>query len=674
MDTSITFSSKVKTSHLTRNAYLYIRQSTLRQVYENSESTKRQYALKGKVRAMGWPDSNIIIIDTDLGQSGAESQDRVGFQRLVSEVGMGQAGIVVGIEVSRLSRSSADWIRLMEICAITDTLIMDEDGIYNVNDFNDRLLLGLKGTMSEAELHYLQARMRGGLLNKAKRGELQKPLPIGYMYNDYKQIIRDSDMQVQEAINIFFQTFNRVGSASGAVHEFNSKGLKFPLRIHKGFHKGELKWVQLVHSRALQILHNLMYAGIYIYGKTQIKHTVDGKKSVVMPKGEWHTYLRNSHPVYITEEDFEENQKILQQNAHPRNEEGRSSPPREGPALLQGIIVCGKCGEKMTLRYNRNKGKLIPIYQCQKHAIEFGGKLCQSIHGKNIDETISKLLVEIINPLAVDAVINVQNEMLDRKEEIEKFYNQQVERARYNMELARRRYMNVDPDNRLVANELEAEWNLKLKELELAHEECEKKCQMEIKKIDDKLRDEIKQVTFDFPRLWNDPNILNREKKRMVRCIIEDVTITGRSKYVTLGIRFKGGTTKVIDVLKPLMRWQTIQTPQNVLEEINNQMLFHTNAEIAEILNNKGYLSGTGQKFSQHVVASVVTSYKIESRQGRLRKLGLLTMKEKMEESGISQKQLKHLRENNQIKSYCYSRKRDYLYEPEKYTGVIPFN
>jgi DNA invertase Pin-like site-specific DNA recombinase len=304
MDTSITFSSKIKTSHLTRNAYLYIRQSTLRQVYENSESTKRQYALKGKIRAMGWPDSNIITIDTDLGQSGAESQDRVGFQKLVSEVGMGQAGIVIGIEVSRLSRSSADWIRLMEICAITDTLIMDEDGIYNVNDFNDRLLLGLKGTMSEAELHYLQARMRGGLLNKAKRGELQKPLPIGYIYNDYKQIVKDSDMGVQEAINIFFKTFSRVGSASGAVHEFNGKGLKFPLRLHKGFHKGELKWVQLVHSRSLQTLHNPMYAGIYTYGKTQIRHTVNGKKSLVMPKEEWHAYLRNSHPAYITEEDF----------------------------------------------------------------------------------------------------------------------------------------------------------------------------------------------------------------------------------------------------------------------------------------------------------------------------------------------------------------------------------
>ena len=270
----------------------------------------------------------------------------MGFQKLVSEVGVGQAGIVVGIEVSRLSRSSADWIRLMEICAITDTLIMDEDGIYDVNDFNDRLLLGLKGTMSEAELHYLQARMRGGLLNKVKRGELQKPLPIGYIYNDYKQIVKDPDLQVQEALNAFFLTFRRTGSASSAVREFNQRGLKLPLRIHKGFRKGELQWVQLVHSRTLQTLHNPMYAGIYTYGETQVKHTVNGKKSVIMPKEEWHTYLRNSHPAYITEEDFEENQKILKQNAHPRGEEGRNSPPREGPALLQGIIVCGKCGKK----------------------------------------------------------------------------------------------------------------------------------------------------------------------------------------------------------------------------------------------------------------------------------------------------------------------------------------
>lgn len=674
MGTNIFHSPKVMTSHLTRNAYLYIRQSTLRQVSENSESTKRQYALKERVRAMGWQDSRIITIDTDLGQSGAESHDRAGFQRLVSEVGMGKAGMVIGIEVSRLSRSSADWIRLMEICAITDTLIMDEDGIYNVNDFNDRLLLGLKGTMSEAELHYLQARMRGGLLNKAKRGELLKPLPIGYVYNDYKQIVKDPDMQVQEAINIFFQTFRRVGSASGAIGEFNRKGLKFPLRIHKGFRKGELKWVQLVHSRALQTLHNPTYAGIYTYGETQIKHTVNGKKSVIMPKEEWHTYLRGSHPAYITEDDFHENEKILKQNAHPRNEDGRSSPPREGSALLQGIIVCGKCGEKMTLRYNRNLGGLVPIYQCQKHAIEFGGKFCQSIHGENVDLAISRLLVEIINPLAVDVVINVQNEMLDRKNEIEKFYNQQVERARYNVELARRRYMNVDPENRLVANELEAEWNLKLKELELSREECEKKCQMEVRKIDDKLRDEIRQAAFDFPLLWNDPDVPCREKKRMIRCIIEDVTITDRKDCVTLGIRFKGGTTKIVDVEKPLLRWQTIQTPYNILDEITNLMTFHTNAEIAEILNSKGYVSGTRQEFNRHTIASIITSYKIESRFDRFRKLGLLTMEEKMAELGVSQERLRYMRKNNQIKSYCYNRKRDYLYEPENYTGVVPDN
>lgn len=346
---------------------------------------------------MGWPDESIVVIDHDLGQSGAEAHGRSGFQELVSEVGLGKAGMIAGIEVSRLSRSSADWTRLLEICAIADTLIMDEDGIYNVNDFNDRLLLGLKGTMSEAELHYLKARMRGGLLNKAKRGELQKPLPIGYIYNDYKQIVKDPDQQVQEAINTFFKIFKRTGAAWATIREFNRQGFKFPMRIHKGFRKGELQWVQIVHSRALQTLHNPMYAGIYTYGETQTIQTINGKRSVQMPKESWHACLKNSHPAYITVEEYEENIKILKQNAHPRKEEGRNSPAREGSALLQGIVVCGICGNKMTLRYGQKNNRSYPIYTCQKNSVEFGQSPCQNLHGENIDNAINKLIIEVIN-------------------------------------------------------------------------------------------------------------------------------------------------------------------------------------------------------------------------------------------------------------------------------------
>ena len=291
---------KLKATHLERSAYLYIRQSTLRQVYENTESTKRQYALKKKAVALGWPEDSIITIDNDLGVSGTSSGLREGFKKLVAEVGMGYAGIVVSIEVSRLSRNSSDWLRLLEICAITDTLIMDEDGIYDTNDFNDRLLLGLKGTMSEAEIHFLHARMRGGMISKARRGELKRALPAGYVYNGDDKIVMDPDLGVQNSINMVFKTFKRTGSAFATVREFNRLNLKIPKRFLGGFRKGELAWNPLTHSRTLRLLHNPMYAGIYYYGRQQIKKTVGGKKSVSMPIESWHAYMPDAHPGYIT--------------------------------------------------------------------------------------------------------------------------------------------------------------------------------------------------------------------------------------------------------------------------------------------------------------------------------------------------------------------------------------
>lgn len=547
---NFTKSSKIKSSHLSRNAYLYVRQSTLRQVHENTESTKRQYALKQKAISIGWSFESIVTIDTDLGQSGSTSVERIGFQKLVAEVGMGRAGIVIGLEVSRLSRSSSDWGRLLEICSITDTLIMDEDGIYDTNDFNDRLLLGLKGTMSEAELHFLQARMRGGLINKAKRGDLKRPVPIGYIYNDNDQIVFDPDVQVQQSIRHFFETFRRVGTAWGTVREFNKKEFKFPLRVHRGFRKGELHWVQLVNSRTLEILHNPCYAGVYTYGETQVQRTVSGKKSVAMPREEWHAFIPDSHPGYITLGEYERNLKILEANNHPRSEDGRKTPPREGPALLQGVVVCGICGKRMTVNYHKNNKMLVPSYICQNRSVEYGEKICQYVSGAKIDETISTILLEMVNPLAMEVALEVEKELNSRKDETSKYYMHQVERARYEMELARRRYMGVDPDNRLVASQLEYEWNSKLKEFEEAQETHEKQLQSEIKTIDEKTELDIKELAIQFPKVWNDKSVPEREKKRMIRCLIEDVTIS-KGQDITLSIRFKGGTSRIVNMPIP---------------------------------------------------------------------------------------------------------------------------
>ncbi len=650
---------------MSRNAYLYVRQSTLRQVHENTESTKRQYGLKQKAISIGWSIESIVTIDTDLGQSGAAFIERSGFQRLAAEVGMGRAGIVIGLEVSRLSRSSSEWGRLLEICSITDTLIMDEDGIYDTNDFNDRLLLGLKGTMSEAELHFLQARMRGGLLNKAKRGELKHPIPVGYIYNDNDQIVFDPDIQVQQSIRLFFETFRRVGSAWGTVKEFNKQGFKFPLRVHRGFRKGELHWVQLVNSRTLQILHNPCYAGVHAYGKTQIQRTVNGKKSVAMPREEWHTFIPDSHPGYITLEEYERNLKILEGNTHPRSEDGRKTPPREGPALLQGVVVCGICGKRMTVRYQNNSKRLVPIYVCQKRSVEYGEKICQSINGANIDEAISAILLEMVNPLAMEAALEVEKELNSRKDEISKCHMHQVERARYEMELARRRYMGVDPDNRLVASQLEHEWNSKLKEFEEAQESYEKQLQSQVKAIDEKVRSDIRELAIQFPKVWNDKSVPDREKKRMLRCLVEDVTIS-QGQDIMLSIRFKGGTSRIINVTRPEKCCEKWTTHPEVMAEIDRLTAEHTTSEIVEILSKKGIKSGQGKNFTNKIIDRLIREHDIKNLYTRLREDGYLTLPEKMKEMGCSQKEIQKLRETDKINCRKYCDRDEFLYEPCK--------
>jgi DNA invertase Pin-like site-specific DNA recombinase len=339
---------KVNGGHLQRRAYLYVRQSTIRQVFENTESTKRQYALRQHALALGWSAEQIVVIDSDLGQSGASAVDREGFQRLVAEVGLGKAGIVLGLEVSRLARNSTDWHRLLEICALTDTLILDEDGVYDPAHFNDRLLLGLKGTMSEAELHIIKARLQGGILNKARRGELQSPLPVGLVYSTDNQPVLDPDKQVQESLRCFFDTFQRTGSAMATVKTFHQQRLRFPRRLKKGPHKGDVFWVELTHSRALQVLHNPRYAGAFVYGRRRTRKKADGKEAYrMLPREEW-ILLPDLHPGYISWERYEENQRRLRENAQALGDDRRKSPPREGPALLQGLVLCGVCGHRMT--------------------------------------------------------------------------------------------------------------------------------------------------------------------------------------------------------------------------------------------------------------------------------------------------------------------------------------
>ncbi len=405
---------KVNAAHLKRNAYLYVRQSTLRQVFENSESTKRQYGLRQHAVALGWPVERIMVIDSDLGQSGASAVDREGFQKLVTEVGLGKAGIVLGLEVSRLARNSTDWHRLLEICALTDTLILDEDGVYDPSHFNDRLLLGLKGTMSEAELHVLRARLQGGILNKARRGELQCPLPVGFVYNANNEPVLDPDKQVQETIRFFFDTFRRTGSACAVVKEFRRKELLFPRRLKRGPNKGDLVWAELAHSRTLYLLHNPRYAGAFVYGRSRTRTKPDGSTSYTrLPREHW-MLCKDAHAGYLSWEEYEENLRRLRENAQAMGADRRKSPPREGPALLQGLVVCGICGSRMTVRYHARQDRLIPEYVCQRDGVEHALSICQRIVGDQIDRAVSQLLVESVTPLALEVTLSVQQELQAR--------------------------------------------------------------------------------------------------------------------------------------------------------------------------------------------------------------------------------------------------------------------
>src|SRR5437016_6335089 len=365
---------KVTSAHLERDAYLYIRQSTPRQVVENVESTQRQYALRDRAVAQGWPLERIHVIDCDLGKSAAHYQGagRDGFQQLVSEVALGKAGMVMGLEVSRLARNSADWHRLIELCAIAGTLILDEDGLYDPALFNDKLLLGLKAEMSQAELHFLKARMRGGVLNKARRGELEMGPPVGLVYLPDGSLGLDPDQEVQSAIRLVFDTFERTGSAMQAVRYFREEGLRFPRRIHRGEKKGELLWGQAELCRITQILHNPRYAGAFVYGRTRTRRKPDGKSvSRKVPREEWQFLIRDVHPGYISWDRFEANQKRLAENILAFSMR-RLGPPREGPALLQGRVLCGLCGERMGVHYWREKEKIEISYVCQEASVHRG--------------------------------------------------------------------------------------------------------------------------------------------------------------------------------------------------------------------------------------------------------------------------------------------------------------
>ncbi len=629
---------KIRPMHLGRPAYLYVRQSSLKQVFENTESRLRQYDLRGRAVALGWPADSVVVIDSDLGKSGASAADRQGFQRLVTDVGLGRVGLVMGLEVSRLARKSSDWHRLVEICALAETLILDEDGLYDPNCFNDRLLLGLKGTMSEVELHLLRSRMRGALLNKARRGELAIPLPAGLVYTPDTRVVLDTDRRVQESLRTVFETFLRTGAAYATLRALEVQGVLLPLRVRSGPRRGELAWRKPDLCRIIDLLHNPRYAGAYCYGRTKHRQLADGTTIHRKVKREdWFCLLRDAHPGYITWEQFEANQRQLLRNAQGRREDGqRQSPPREGPALLQGLLLCGKCGHRMTVSYWKRKERRVPAYLCcWQHSAAIGPQ-CQAMAGERIDRAVGELLIELMTPATLDVAMAVEQEMQSRLEEAERLRALNVQQAHYETDTARHRFMQVDPNNRLVADELEADWNRKLRQLREAQAEFQRLTHQDRTGLSEARRAAVLRLATDFPAVWNSPATPPREKKRLLRLLVEDVTLIRNGQIVTAHVRLRGGATRTLTVRLRKSGFLEFHADPALVAEYDRLLDEHDDEEIAEMLNRSGFRSGHGHRLSTGILKSMRNRHHLRSHHARLRDRGLLNKQELAAQLGVS--------------------------------------
>jgi DNA invertase Pin-like site-specific DNA recombinase len=578
---------------------------------------------------------------------------------------MGRAGIVLGLEVSRLARNNADWHRLLEICALSDTLICDEDGLYDPGEFNDRLLLGLKGTMSEAELHFIRARLRGGQLSKARRGELKMGLPVGLVYDGADKIVLDPDASVREAIAHLFATFARTGSARAVVAEFNAAGLRFPVRIRKGPHKGELAWQPLTHWRVLRTLHNPRYAGAFVYGqRREVRNPATGKKTMIsLPREQWFAFFPDAHPGYISFEQFEANQAVLLANAQAVGRERDKGPAREGSALLQGLAICGNCGRRMSVRYHTRRGIEVPDYQCMRACIDTATSRCLLVSGAGVDTAIGQLLLDALTPLALEVALTVQTEIETRASQADTLRRHNVERARHRAELARRRYLAVDPDNRLVADSLEADWNDALRAVQNAQDDYQKATAAAATALTDQHKARIRALASDFPALWADPATPARERKRMIRLLIDDVTLT-KTDHIHAHVRFRGGQTSSLTLPIPGKAWQLRQTHPDTLAALDQLLDEHTDAETAAALNSAGHRSGEGKPFTNRIVLDLRRAHHMPSHAERLRARGLLTIDELAARLGVHKTTIKNWHRAGLLATHKANDKNIQLFEP----------
>jgi DNA invertase Pin-like site-specific DNA recombinase len=603
---------KIRSDHLDRLAFIYVRQSSLAQVLQNTTSAARQYDLVQRALDLGWSRESIVVIDQDQGQSAASSTGRDGFQSLVSEVGLGRAGAVLCLEASRLARSCSDWYRLIEICALADTLVVDEESVYDPRQYNDRLLLGFKGTMSEAELHWLRSRLLGGKLKKAHKGQLRFRLPTGLIYDSTGQVILDPDEQVQQAVRFVFDLFDESGSARAVVKHFTNHQLLFPTRLSGGVRDGELVWKPLGQSRVLYILHNPAYAGTYVYGRTQTRilpgeaHRAKARTRRVK-REDWPIVLLDAHPGYITWEHFLRNQQRLDDNRTFRPKDRRGAA-REGSALLQGIVLCGLCGRRMSVHYSQAG---IPCYVCDYVHAHFAGETCQFIRGDGVDTALTRTFLEAMQPAQLEVSIAALNQIEARAQQIDRQWQLRLERAHYEAELAQRRFCAVEPENRLVARNLERDWNEKLAEIERLEREYAALPKLTAYLASPEERQRILALAQDLPAVWHASTTTHAERKQLLRFLIKDVTLTKGETTIHIGIRWQTEALTTLEIPRPQRVFDAKRTDPAVIDRVRELALTHTDEQIATLLNQEKFTTGTDLPFTRSRVERVRYDYKI---------------------------------------------------------------
>jgi excisionase family DNA binding protein len=621
---------KITSAHRSRLALIYVRQSTLLQTRENTESTTRQYGLADRARELGWPEGGISVIDTDLGVSGRFSGLRAGFQQLVARVCLGEVGAVFGLEVSRLARSSAEFGRLLEFARLTDTLLIDADGVYDLADFNDRLVLGLKSTMSEAELHILAGRLHGARKAAAERGDLRLPLPVGMVYGDDGQINMDPDEEVRTAVADVFALFDQHGSALGVVRSFT--GRRFPRR-DTGVWAGRLGWGRLTHGRAISILKNPVYAGAYAFGRNNSTRKVQPDGTVTShvtrrPREQWTVLIPEHHEGYIS---WSRHLQIETKLAANRTSTG-ARPPREGPPVCQGIIFCGSCGFPMNTNYRRTDGTA--DYVCTRarsDAVLTPG--CHTIAAAAVDPGVVELLLAALTPEQVSLALAASDEIHHRHRRSHRAAELAVERARYEADRAERAFGQVEPENRLVARSLESRWETKL--AALAQSEAA---------LADLIASEpalpepahLQDLARDLPRLWDAPTTTARDRKRLLRTLIADVTVRHVDDIrAHIGVRWHTGAVDEITCER-----RTNRNPAKAVAIVRDLLDVRSDAEIAEHLNSCGLLTGNSRPFSVNSIRHIRAQHAIGSKRNNPTNPGEITVPEAARILGIHESSL----------------------------------